>query len=165
MALTADEVFAQWQPPITSPQGTEETYVVTTLVVTQEDGHTSWGQAEFYVDPVSRVISRGVPRGPTDFVEEWQYFVARFSDNEWTQRGQRQGIHIAATGPGACHLLTILTEWGDHQIDVDLQLVPNPADTGKIYQGWGETIASGSGRALYCLTFNRVERLFTSVGG
>src|SRR5690349_612822 len=57
MALTADEVFAQWQPPITSPQGTEETYVVTTLVVTQEDGHTSWGQAEFYVDPASRVIS------------------------------------------------------------------------------------------------------------
>jgi len=33
MALTADEVFAQWQPPITSPQGTEDTYVVTTLVL------------------------------------------------------------------------------------------------------------------------------------
>jgi hypothetical protein len=90
--------------------------------------------------------------------------VARFNDNEWQGLGQRQGIQITHTGPGTCHLLTILKQWGDARVDLDLQLVPNSANTGRIDQGWGETIAHGSGKALYCLTFNLIDRLLVPIG-
>jgi hypothetical protein len=122
MAFTMDEVFTQWQPP--TP--TEQTAVLTTLVVTQEDGHTSWGQTWFYVDWTARVISRGM--GALDPSPD---FVARFSDNEWTGLGQRQGIKVTETGPQTCHLLTILKQWGDAPINLDLALVPNPATRGR----------------------------------
>jgi hypothetical protein len=146
MALTIDEVFAQWQPP----SGYDQTFAITTIVITQEDGHTSWGQAYFTVDPTAKVVSRGMDEDPEND------FIARFNDDEWTRLGQRQGVQITQAGPGICSLLIILKEWENAQIELPVQLIPGYPYLGKIYQGWGDTIAGGSGRALYCLTFNEV---------
>ena len=89
MAFTMDEVFTQWQPP--TP--TEQTAVLTTLVVTQEDGHTSWGQTWFYVDWTARVISRGIGA-----LDPSQDFVARFSDNERTGEPRQHGDNLLGMG-------------------------------------------------------------------
>jgi hypothetical protein len=156
MALTIEEVFAQWQPPgVPNGNNTEMTVVLTTLVITQEDGHTSWGQAELGIDPVAKTVSRGIVN-----FDPSNDFVSRFSDNLWTGLGQRQGIKIFDAGNQVISLTLILKEWGNAEVVLPLQLTPDFSGLAKIYHGWGQTIGGGSGAALYCISFNQIERLF-----
>jgi hypothetical protein len=159
VALTIDEVLASWQPSKSLPNGVEVSQVQTTLLLTQEDGHASWGQALFDIDPVKKIIVRGIPRGDTAF-----NFEAAFSDSYWTKPRQIQGIEIKPGGTGACHIHGVLWQWGGATFDADVSLLPNPSTAGKIYFGRGPTFAHGSGAGVYILTFGSVVRTQVVIG-
>ncbi len=150
MAYTFDEVFAN-QPP-TDPEEFDE--VLTTIIITQEDGRTGYGSDWFTVDYQSQKFLRGINNADQAFD-----FYLVFSDrNRFTGQSDQLGVTVSSLGPSMIRVTYILKSWGGVQQAVDANLPANPNAVGKLYQGWGETIGHGNGRALNCISFNGLRR-------
>lgn len=150
MAHTFDEVFAN-QPPVTPDEYDE---VLTTVVITQEDGTTAYGSGWFVVDYASQVLRRGINNADHAFD-----FYLSFSDrNRFTGQADQLGVTISRLGPSTIRATYILKSWGNVQHSVDVELPADSSVVGKVYQGWGETIGHGTGRALNCISFNGLQR-------
>ena len=150
MAYTFDEIFAN--PAPTDPNEYDE--ISTTFVVTQEDGRTAYGADWFGLDYAARVLRRGINNSDPalDF-----YIV--FSDrNRFYGPADGMGIQISSISTSTIRVALTLKSWGNAQYSVDTDLPANSAAVGKVYQGWGETIGHGSGRALHCISFNALRR-------
>jgi hypothetical protein len=128
--------------------------VLTTIVITQEDGRTAYGSHWFTVDYTSQILRIGINNADPahDF-----YFV--FSDrNRFTGRADRLGVQISRLSPSMIRAAFTLKSWGNAQNSVDPELPANYSVVGKVYQGWGETIGHGTGRALNCISFSSLRR-------
>ena len=150
MAYTFDEILANQAP--TDPNEFDE--ILTTLVITQEDGRTAYGADWFVIDYPGRVLRRGIYNADPAF-----NFYVSFSDrNRFSGSADAWGIQISSIGVSTIRAAMTLKSWGNAQYSVDLDLAANYSALGKIYQGWGETIGQGSGRALHCISFNALRR-------
>jgi hypothetical protein len=150
MAYTFDEIFAN-QPP-TAPDEQDE--VLTTFVITQEDGRTAYGLDWFIVDYPTQILVRGIGNAEPIFD-----FSLSFSDrNRFAGQADRLGVQISRLSTSMIKVVYTLKSWGNVQNSVDIELVANYGVVGKIYQGWGSTIGNGTGRALNCISFNSIRR-------
>jgi hypothetical protein len=150
MAYTFDEIFAN-QPP-TDPNEYDE--VLTTVVITQEDGRTAYGSHWFTIDYPSQVLRIGINNADPAFD-----FYMVFSDrNRFTGQADRLGVQISRLSASMIRVAYILKSWGNVQNSVDAELPANYSIVGKLYQGWGDTIGHGTGRALNCISFNSLRR-------
>lgn len=150
MAYTIDEIFAN--PPPTAPDEFDE--VLTTVVMTQEDGRTSYGAGWLAVDYATKVLAAGIANADPAF-----NFYMAFSDRlRFSGPSDSFGIQITVLGPLKIRATYTLKSWGNVQNATDLALPANYATVGKIYQGWGETMGHGAGRALNCVSFGAIHR-------
>jgi hypothetical protein len=137
MALTLTEIFAQINDP------TRVYSVRGTLVVTQEDGRTGYLQSRMGIVSNPPIVENG----------QMQIF---FSDrNRFGGNADSVGLAIYPIDPSTCRVTAFLNTWNS-RYECTLSLPQNYAQVGKIYQGYGETIGGGSGRALHCLSFEDV---------
>jgi hypothetical protein len=150
MAYTFDEIFANAAP--TDPDEYDE--VLTTLVITQEDGRTAYGSSYLVIDYTSRVLQAGINVADPAF-----YFYLSFSDRN-RFHGQSDALSVRVSAPKAPVIRVELTlrSWGNTQLSFDAELPTNHQFFGKLYRGWGDTIGQGSGRALHCISFNGLRR-------
>ena len=150
MAYTFEEIFAN-QPPVAPDEYGE---VLTTVVITQEDGRTAYGSNWFVIDYATQELRRGINNA-----DHALDFYLSFSDrNRFTGLADQLGVTISRLCPSTIRATYILKSWGNVQHSVDVELPANSSIVGKVYQGWGETIAHGSGRALNCVSFNGLQR-------
>jgi hypothetical protein len=150
MAYTFDEIFAN--PPPTDPNEYDE--ILTTLVITQEDGRTAYGADWFIIDYSARVLQRGINNADPAF----NFYVAFSDRNRFHGSADAWGIQISSISASTIRAAMTLKSWGNAQYSVDADLPTNYASLGKLYQGWGETIGHGSGRALHCISFSTLRR-------
>ena len=88
MAYTFDEVFAN-QPP-TDPEEFDE--VLTTNIITQEDGRTGYGSDWFTVDYQAQKFLRGINNADQAFD-----FYLVFSDrNRFTGQSDQLGVTVSS---------------------------------------------------------------------
>ncbi len=125
-------------------------YVPTTVTITQEDGRTGWGSANFYFNEADQSLNAGMANAfDLNMV---------FSDRtRFTGNADAQGIIITAgQETGVCNVFFTLKTWGNAQYQVKVALSPYYSKIGKHYLGYGPTIGHGSGQALHCLSFNSI---------
>jgi hypothetical protein len=150
MAYTFDEIFAN--PPPTDPNEYDE--VLTTVVISQEDGRTAYGSHWFAVDYASQILRIGINNADPAF----DFYVVFSDRNRFTGQADRMGVEISRLSPSMIRAAYTLKSWGNAQNSVDAELPANYSVVGKVYQGWGETIGQGTGRALNCISFNGLRR-------
>jgi hypothetical protein len=149
MAYMFDEIFTNQSPAATD----EYDEVLTTVVMTQEDGRTAYGSSWLTVDYAAKVLRRGINNA-----DPASSFFLSFSDRNRFTGTDNLGIEISRLGPSTIRVMYTLKSWGNVQQSVDVELPPNSNVVGKVYQGSGETIGHGSGRALNCISFNGLQR-------
>lgn len=150
MALTFDEVFSS--APSSIP--TDHVWTIgTTIVVTQQDGRTSYASHVLDADLANRRVEWSyTPVRATD--PAWAMLV-NFSDRGWNYRTQDEiGVRISqGTSATKIRLEIMMKSWGFGLVSLELDLMSNAARDGKIYMGRGATIGHGTGRAVYLVTF------------
>lgn len=153
MALTFDQIFSS------APQSIPANHVwavYTTIVVTQQDGRTSYTQHDLDADLAAQRV-------------EWSYNTNRavdpvnylagavqvsYSDRGWTFPYDEIGVRISqGTSATKIRLEIIMKSWGFGLVSVELALMSNAARDGNIYMGRGATIGHGAGKAVYLVTF------------
>jgi hypothetical protein len=158
MAYTFDEVFNSSVP--FNPQTNEYYEVHTTVVITQEDGRTAHGADWLEINHTTHVLQRGINNA--DHAHD---YYLRFSDrNRFQGNADQAGIQITAINNSILKITFTLKSWGNAQYSVEVDLVPNHPTFGKIYQGWGQTIGRGAGKAMHCMSFNDIHRAVVTIG-
>lgn len=151
MALTFDEIFSS--APASIPADHVWT-VGTTIVVTQQDGRTSYTAHVLDADLAARRVEWSyTPVRATDPVA--QAMLVSFSDRGWDARRLDEiGVRISqGTSATKIRLEIMMKSWGFGLVSVELDLMSNAARDGKIYMGRGATIGHGAGKAVYLVTF------------
>jgi len=125
-----------------------------TLVLTQEDGRTAFAQGQFGVDQANRVLSAGIGNADAAF----DVFVF-FSDRQrFAGNSDRMGLELFETvGGGSLTLRSTLKSWGNAIQVLELALPANYQQLGRIYVGYGTSIANGRGQAINALTLNDLQ--------
>ncbi len=145
MALTFDEILS-------FPYDINAEYlsIPTTVTITQEDGRTGWGSAEFYLNKTERSLNAGIFNAPDLYMA--------FSDrNKFAGEADPQGVLITeGDEAGFYNVSFTLKRWGNTQFQIYVSLSPYFTEVGKLYLGYGPTIGFGSGYGLYTISFNNV---------
>jgi hypothetical protein len=158
MAYTFDETFTNSTP--FNPQTNEYYEVHATVVITQEDGRTAHGADWLQINHSTRVLQRGINNA-----DQAHDYYLRFSDrNRFTGKTDQVGIQVTAVNSSTLKIVFTLKSWGNAQYSVDVGLPSNYPTFGKIYQGWGQTIGHGGGKALHCISFNDIHRAVVTIG-
>lgn len=151
MAYTFEELLAN---PLPYDPDTEYLTVVTTVVVTQEDGRTGFVQDALVFEPTGKRLEKGTYN--SDSADDCFIY---FSDRgRFGGRPDSMGIEITQGTNGACNVLFTLKSWGSAQDRLSVALPQDYATTGKIYMGRGPTIGQGTGQALVCISFTTMEK-------
>jgi hypothetical protein len=143
MAFTIQQVIAQLPNP---PPPRQDLYVDISLTIIQEDGRVGYMGGP-------GVITR-ITGQPSDIRLRTEVV---FNDRD-RFRGNADTLEITLTprGTTSCHAAISLVTWGGGY-ECDLALPPSSGTTGILYQGYGNTIGFGTGRALHLLSFNNVR--------
>jgi hypothetical protein len=139
------EVFANSAP------ATADDFPVayTTIVITQEDGRTAFGEDWFYINHANRTISRGINNADPAFD-----FYLIFSDRQrFRGNADQLGVEITDVDPNVCRARFILKSWGSPQYSVDYIVA-----VGRLYTGSGTSIGNAPTLALYSLAFSTLDR-------
>jgi hypothetical protein len=145
MAFTLPEVFSNSLP------ATERDFPVayTTVVITQEDGRTAFGENWFFIDHQNRQLRYGINNADPAF----DLFVF-FSDRQkFSGNADQLGVEITEVGDSGCQARFVLKSWGNPEYRVDYV---NPV--GRLYVGNGIPIGNATFLAMYSLAFSRLDR-------
>jgi hypothetical protein len=145
MAFTIQQVLALLSDP-TPPDTAEALAVDVTLTVVQEDGRVGYSQG------TAIAVSTDVPT-PL-FLETEDYLDFVFNDRDrFRGPADQVSLRLSPSGASGCRLGVGLQTYGTGY-SVDLDLAPSSPTTGTLYQGFGDTIGFGTGRALHLLALN-----------
>lgn len=151
MAYTFEELLANSLP---YDPNTEYLTVVTTVVITQEDGRTGFVQDALVFEPTGKRLEKGTYNA--DSADDCFIY---FSDRgRFGEKPDSMGIEITQGTNGDCNVLFTLKSWGSVQDRLSVALPQDYATTGKIYVGRGPTIGQGGGQALVCISFTTMEK-------
>jgi hypothetical protein len=151
MAYTFEELLAN---PLPHDPNTEYLTVLTTVIITQEDGRTGFVREALVFNPAGKRLEKGTYNA--DSADDCFIY---FSDRgRFGQKPDRIGIEITQGANAACSVLFTLKSWGNVQDRLSVALPQDYATTGKIYMGRGPTIGHGSGQALVCISFTTMEK-------